>query len=88
MASRHLFAVARRASIRADDPIYGQRPPQEDTAIYLGRLELLGERGLLAVPTGDLLRLRFNPFYPYVERRILAFIEEISTAKGEASPAR
>ncbi len=37
-------------------------------------MELLGERGLLAVPVGDMIRLRHNPFFPYVEKRIDAFL--------------
>lgn len=43
--------------------------------MYLGRLELLGERGLLAVSTSDAVRLRFNTFFSYMERRILDFLK-------------
>jgi alpha-beta hydrolase superfamily lysophospholipase len=57
-----------------DDPIYGARDPDDPKVIYLGRPELFGERGLLAVPAADLLRLRYNPFYGYLEARVLAFM--------------
>ena len=58
-----------------DDPVYGAHRPRAPTAVYLGRPDLLGERGLLAVPAADLLRLRFNPFFSYVEARILDFLK-------------
>ncbi len=59
---------------RPDDPLYGATPPR-DGGLYLGRTELLGERGLLAVPVGDVVRLRHNPFWPYVEGRVAAFLD-------------
>lgn len=57
-----------------DDPIYGARRLRRAPTIYLGRIELLGEQGLLAVPPGALLRLRFNPFFGYLEQRTLRFM--------------
>jgi alpha-beta hydrolase superfamily lysophospholipase len=59
-----------------DDPVYGATPPARRKTLYLGKVELLGERGVLAVPASALLRLRHNPFFPYVERRLDAFVEE------------
>lgn len=56
-----------------DDPMYGERPPV-NPGLHLGRMELRGERGLLAFPTDQLTRLRYNPFFPYVERRVLEFV--------------
>jgi len=58
-----------------DDPVYGEHRPEKPASVYLGRLELLGERGLLAVSTSDVIRLRFNPFFSYMERRILDFLK-------------
>ena len=43
--------------------------------IFLGNVELHGERGLLALSVGDLIRLRHNPFNAYVDTRIRAFLE-------------
>ncbi|MFM1891811.1 MAG: hypothetical protein RLZ44_888 [Pseudomonadota bacterium] len=31
------------------------------------------ERGVLLVSAADLLRLRWNPFYPFVQQRLAAF---------------
>ncbi|RDE49292.1 MAG: alpha/beta fold hydrolase [Candidatus Accumulibacter meliphilus] len=56
-----------------DDPIYGGKAPSEARVIHLGKLALRGERGVLQIPAADMLRLRWNPFFPYVEARVLAF---------------
>ena len=56
------------------DPVYGATRPAKPVRIYLGRPELLGERGLLTVPATELIRLRHNPFYSYVEARVDAFL--------------
>jgi hypothetical protein len=55
-----------------DDPIYGTDPdPDNLFGVQLGTLEPRGERGLLAVPADQLTRLRCNPFFSYVERRLV-----------------
>lgn len=59
-----------------DDPLYGATPPKDAGVLYLGRTELLGERGLLAVPVGDMVRLRHNPFWPYVAQRVETFLAD------------
>jgi len=59
----------------SEDPVYGAHPPAVQTLIYLGRLELRGERGLLAVPASDLIRLRYNPFFAYVQACVDAFLD-------------
>ena len=59
--------------------------PEEIHAVYpawpdlvghptLGDLALRGERGVLRVTPDDMLRLRWNPFYPWLERRVLEFV--------------
>ena len=50
-----------------DDPLYGASPSEE---LPLGRLNFKGERGVLVIPAGQLTRLRHNPFFGYMERRI------------------
>jgi alpha-beta hydrolase superfamily lysophospholipase len=57
-----------------DDPIYGANRPEDADMIFLGRLDLHGERGLLAVSADGLMRLRHNPFFAYVETRVKAFL--------------
>jgi alpha-beta hydrolase superfamily lysophospholipase len=60
--------------IPPDDPLYGQRPPDNDDVLFLGQMAIQGERGLLILPSDWLLRLRYNPFYGYLESRTLAWI--------------
>ena len=59
---------------RPDDPVYGATPPARWDFMFLGRIELFGERGVLAVPPGGFARLRHNPFFPYVESRLGEFL--------------
>ena len=59
---------------RRDDPLYGPAGAATSPGIHLGDLALRGERGVLQVPAADMLRLRWNPFYPLMEERIEAFI--------------
>lgn len=59
-----------------DDPIYGFSPgPDPGWGVQLGVLEPRGERGLLNIPAGQFNRLRSNPFFPYVEQRIIELVE-------------
>ena len=58
-----------------DDPLYGTRPREKTPGIRLGNIALRGERGVLQIPASDILRLRWNPFYPYVEARVLEFLQ-------------
>ena len=39
----------------------------------LGNLALYGERGTVQLPPGDMLRQRWNPFYDFMESRMLEF---------------
>lgn len=59
-----------------DDPLYGQRPAGNNDVLFLGQMALQGERGLLKIPTDWLLRLRYNPFYDYLERRVVTWIDQ------------
>jgi len=56
------------------DPLYGGHPTENSPGIRLGDIALRGERGVLQIPASEMLRLRWNPFHPYVERRVLAFL--------------
>jgi alpha-beta hydrolase superfamily lysophospholipase len=57
-----------------NDPLYGGRPAGTGQGIRLGDLALRGERGVLKVPASNMLRLRWNPFYAFVEERVLEII--------------
>jgi len=56
------------------DPLYGGSPGQPSPGIELGSIALRGERNVLHISAAEMLRLRWNPFYPYLERRIVEFI--------------
>lgn len=68
--------------IPADDPLYGQRPPDNSDMLFLGQMAIQGERGLLLLPSDWLLRMRHNPFYGYLETRALDWIR--THGEGEA----
>lgn len=68
-----------------DDPLYGQRPPDNENVLFLGQMALQGERGLLKIPYDWLLRLRHNPFYDFLEKQTLVWIDNAN--KREADPA-
>jgi alpha-beta hydrolase superfamily lysophospholipase len=61
--------------IPPDDPLYGQRPPDNRDVLFLGQMAVQGERGTLLLASDWLLRLRHNPFYAYLDQRALAWIE-------------
>jgi alpha-beta hydrolase superfamily lysophospholipase len=56
------------------DPVYGGAGPAKSPGIHLGDLALRGERGVLRIPASEMLRLRWNPFYPYLEWRVAGFL--------------
>jgi alpha-beta hydrolase superfamily lysophospholipase len=71
-----VFSLSHTAlPIPPDDPVYGDARPPDAGLVYLGRLGLLGEQGLLALPATAMLRLRFNPFFAYEAGRIEEFLE-------------
>ncbi len=57
-----------------DDPLYGCCPVEESPGIHLGSVVLRGERGVLRTEPAMLLRIRWNPFYDYLEQRVLTFV--------------
>ena len=58
-----------------DDPLYGRRPPGVTDGLFLGDTAIKGERGLLKISESWMLRLRFNPFYDYLEARAIDWID-------------
>jgi alpha-beta hydrolase superfamily lysophospholipase len=65
---------------RPDDSVYGAAAPVDRNVIFLGKVALYGERGLLSVSAASLMRLRYNPFFPYLERRVVEFLDEHESA--------
>ena len=66
-----------------NDPLYGKLDSNDSSKIQLGNMDLRGERGVLQIPAADMLRLRWNPFYPYVEQRLLKFVH-LAKSEGTA----
>ena len=58
-----------------EDPLYGQRAPENEDFLFLGQMAIQGERGLLQIPADWLLRLRYNPFYDLIESRTARWID-------------
>ena len=57
-----------------DDPLYGGPNAGASPGVQLGNVVLRGERGMLIVSTSDLMRLRWNPFHGYLEKRTVDFV--------------
>jgi len=51
----------------AGDTEYGPESP-------LGQLAPRGEKGILSVPIGQVMRMMYNPFYPYLEEKIISWV--------------
>ena len=64
--------------IPPDDPLYGQRPPSNQDILFLGQMAIQGERGLLKLPSDWLLRMRHNPFYDFLEKRVIDWFDDVS----------
>ena len=76
-----IYSLSRQATpFLPDDPVYGAG--EDGNGIYkgvpIGRMKPRGETGYLTVPLGQLMRLRHNPFFAYVEKRVIAEIADIS----------
>jgi len=69
----HFFSLSHVAlPFSPDDPLYGWEPDQSvDYGIRLGTIGPRGERSVLVTSLDSLLRLNANPFFPYVEKRIV-----------------
>lgn len=69
-----LFSLAHAAlPFPPDDPLYGS-DPDRNLPLPLGDLNLRGESGVLRITDGQILRLRHNPFYDYMEDRIVTWL--------------
>ena len=59
----------------ADDPIYGgEGNGRAMGSISLGRLSPRGEKGALIIPAEVLARVTWNPFFPYLARRLESWV--------------
>jgi len=58
-----------------DDPLYGGDEAGESPGIQIGNVVLRGEKGVLHIDPASLLRMHWNPFYDYLEQRVVRFIQ-------------
>jgi alpha-beta hydrolase superfamily lysophospholipase len=73
-----------------DDPVYGvaHAPTRGYQGLRLGALTPRGETHLLTAPVGQLMRLRHNPFFSYLERRINKTIDGVLATTSGVKTAR
>ena len=71
----------------ADDPLYGGNVSPDSPGIQLGSLSFRGERDILQIRASTMLRLRWNPFYDYMENKMLNFLglDDTSASKLQDS---
>ncbi len=50
-------------------------PEVAGRAVRLGEIALRAERGVLHITAADMLRLRLNPFYSFIEAEVLRFTD-------------
>ncbi len=61
------------------DPLYGGSAATDSPGIRLGNLAAHGERNVLQISATDMLRQRWNPFYVFLENRIVEFVGDRKT---------
>ncbi len=72
---RDIFSLGHIAlPFPAQDPLYGSGEQQDNSELQLGNFAIRGEKGMLRVPASAMLRIHWNPFYPYLEQRVLNHI--------------
>ena len=72
-----IFSLSHLAvPFRPDDALFGIAPDMSVSyGLRLGLLAPRGEKGVLTVSIDQFMRLNCNPFFPYVEERIRAFVK-------------
>ncbi|MGI9330586.1 MAG: alpha/beta hydrolase [Gammaproteobacteria bacterium] len=71
-----------------DDPVYGIEVAANGSyqGLPLGALQPRGETRMLSAPIGQLMRLRHNPFFDYIEQRLVKKTEKLEKRKSTISP--
>lgn len=74
---RGVFSLSHTAiPFPPDDPVYGAEANPKHRGIHLGRINVLGERGVLLFSADEVIRLRYNPFYSYMEQCVKEFVTQ------------
>jgi hypothetical protein len=58
-----------------DDSVYGVEADLEHPGIHLGKIDMLGETGLLLFSADEVIKLRYNPFHSYMVEQVKEFME-------------
>lgn len=73
---RNIYSLSHVAlTFPPDDPLYGGPGSEQKGTLHLGNLALRGEHQVLHITASDIMRLRWNPFFDFVEERVLYFAE-------------
>ncbi|RLA11858.1 MAG: alpha/beta hydrolase [Gammaproteobacteria bacterium] len=73
---RGLYSLSHIATpFPMNDRLYGKSGAIDRSIFQLGNMDLRGERGVLQISASAMLRLRWNPFYPYLEQRLLEMMD-------------
>ncbi|WP_296808755.1 alpha/beta hydrolase [Thiocapsa sp.] len=85
---REVFSLSHVAlPFPIDDSLYGLEPNEnEDFGAHLGALAIRGERGVLVMSLDSLVRLSWNPFFPYLLERIEDGIVDAPFGATDDSP--
>jgi hypothetical protein len=79
---RQVFSMSHVAiPFAKNDPWYGAG---EDGQFSLGNLNPKGERRVLRVPMTQFTRLRYNPFFEYIEARLRDFVGQLRPRAASA----
>jgi len=72
----------------SDDPVYGSNENVDSfyNGLPLGRLQPRGETHLLTAPLSQLMRLRYNPFFGYIEQRVVMEIDHTMGGSKRENP--
>jgi alpha-beta hydrolase superfamily lysophospholipase len=75
---RDVFSLSHVAiPFPATDPLFGGQPDErEDYGLRLGLVGPRGEKSVLSVPIEQLMRLTWNPFFPYMEARVREWVRQ------------
>ncbi|MFK5923807.1 MAG: alpha/beta fold hydrolase [Verrucomicrobiota bacterium] len=61
----------------ADDPLYGGTAPEPPVfGLNIGSFHPIGEKHVLKIPPSQLIRIRYNPFHPYINERMMEVVEK------------
>ena len=73
---RNIYSLSHVAMpFPSNDSLYGNEP-EDKTGLHIGLLETRGEKGVLSIQASDMLRLRYNPFYPVMEKKVTGFLQQ------------